>query len=143
MMRFGRSLVLLDRLAVPRECGATQSRILVNRGGNRPSHEMAARFLHRAIRPCRGAGFRPLPLRGDTDFTRTAQVGRWEAAGDIRLLFGIGARPDLIALPKQLPDSGYGFLERPRGPVRAPGASGTRRGLSGSGASRRSIRWTR
>ena len=35
-------------------------------------------------------------LRGDTDFTQTAHLDRWDDAGDIRFLFGIDARPNLI-----------------------------------------------
>src|SRR5215467_1081309 len=85
----------------------------VNRPGNRPSHEMAASSLDRAIRLCRGAGFRSLLLRGDTDFTQTAHLDRWDSAEDIRFLFGIDARPNLIELAERLPDSAYSYLERP------------------------------
>ncbi len=42
---------------------------LVNRPGNRPSHEGAAEQLDLAILLCREAGFRRIYLRGDTDFT--------------------------------------------------------------------------
>jgi hypothetical protein len=62
---------------------------------------------------CRRAGFRALFLRGDTDFTQTKHLDRWDEAGDIRFLFGIDARPNLIALADQLPASAYGYLERP------------------------------
>ena len=86
---------------------------LVNRSGNRPSHELAASFIDRAITLCRQAGFRSFFFRGDTDFTQTKHLDRWDEAGDIRFLFGIDARPNLVALAEQLPDSAYSFLERP------------------------------
>jgi hypothetical protein len=86
---------------------------LANRSGNRPSHEMAASFLDRAITLCRGAGFRSILLRGDTDFTQTRHLDRWDDASDVRFLFGSDARANLVALAEQLPESAYSFLERP------------------------------
>src|SRR4029077_8658976 len=41
---------------------------LVNRPGNRPSHEGAAARYNEGIDLCRAAGFRSIRLRGDTDF---------------------------------------------------------------------------
>src|SRR5262249_44011805 len=41
---------------------------LVNRSGNRPSHEGAAAALDKMIALCRQAGFRTITVRGDTDF---------------------------------------------------------------------------
>jgi hypothetical protein len=86
---------------------------LVNRSGNRPSHEHADAYLDKAIDLCRRAGFRAILLRGDTDFTQTAHLDRWDQAGDVRFLFGIDAMPNLRALAEQLPPQDYGFLERP------------------------------
>jgi hypothetical protein len=86
---------------------------LVNRSGNRPSHELAASFIDRAVTLCRQAGFRSLLVRGDTDFTQSTHLDRWDDAGDLRFLFGIDARPNLVALAEQLPDLAYSFLERP------------------------------
>ena len=37
---------------------------LLDRSGNRPSHEQAAEYLDRAINLCRQAGFRKITLRG-------------------------------------------------------------------------------
>ena len=91
---------------------------LVNRSGNRPSHEMAASFIDQATALCRKAGFRSFLFRGDTDFTQTKQLDRWDNAGDIRFIFGIDARPNLIALAEQLPESAYSFLERPEQPIK-------------------------
>jgi hypothetical protein len=86
---------------------------LVNRGGNRPSHEQAAVYLDKAIDQCRRAGFLLIFLRGDTDFTQTAHLDRWEEPGDIRFLFGMDAQPNLIKLAEQLSAESYSFLERP------------------------------
>jgi len=57
---------------------------LVNRGGNRPSHEQAADYLDKAIDLCKRGGFARIALRGDTDFSQTTQLDRWNAAGNIR-----------------------------------------------------------
>jgi hypothetical protein len=91
---------------------------LVNRSGNRPSHEMAASFIDRSVTLCRKAGFHSFLLRGDTDFTQTRHLDRWDAAGDIRFLFGIDAMPNLVALAEELPESAYSFLERPEAPIK-------------------------
>ena len=91
---------------------------LANRSGNRPSHEMAASFLEQAVSLCRRAGFRSFLLRGDTDFTQTAHLDRWDDAGDIRFLFGIDAMPNLVALAEQLPESAFSYLERPETPIK-------------------------
>lgn len=54
---------------------------IMNRSGNRPSHEGAAQYLDRAVRLCRRAGFRKIRLRGDTDFTQTTHLDRWDEDG--------------------------------------------------------------
>jgi hypothetical protein len=86
---------------------------LVNRSGNRPSHEGAAEALDKIIELCRNAGFARILLRGDTDFTQTAHLDRWDSAGDIRFLFGIDAMPNLKALAAAIPAEQYHLLERP------------------------------
>src|SRR3989454_10716128 len=63
---------------------------LVNRSGNRPSHEGAAERVDQAIARCREAGFRKILLRGDTDFSSTRHLDRWNEAGG-RVGFGIDA----------------------------------------------------
>ena len=86
---------------------------LVNRSGNRPSHEHAADSLDKMIDLCRQAGFQRILLRGDTDFTQTQHLDRWDEAGDIGFVFGIDARDNLKALADELPSGAYSFLERP------------------------------
>jgi hypothetical protein len=45
---------------------------VVNRSGNRPSHEHAAIYFDRAVALCRKAGFRKILLRGDTGRRNTS-----------------------------------------------------------------------
>ena len=85
---------------------------IVNRPGNRPSHEGAAEQLDLAILLCRQAGFRRIYLRGDTDFTQTTRLDAWDAEG-VLFLFGIDARPHLKALAEDLPASAWSELQRP------------------------------
>src|SRR6476646_6751792 len=66
---------------------------LVNRSGNRPSHEQADVYLDKAFAWCRRAGFRQIFVRGDTDFSQTEHLDRWDQAGDVRFLFGFDAHP--------------------------------------------------
>jgi hypothetical protein len=49
---------------------------LVNRSGNRPSHEQAAESLDKMIDLCRQAGFQRIVLRGDTDFLHRPALQR-------------------------------------------------------------------
>jgi hypothetical protein len=86
---------------------------LVNRSGNRPSHEQADVFLDKAADVCIRAGFRKLLLRGDTKFAQTKRLDRWDAAGNIRFIFGYEAHDSLKALADELPAEAYSFLERP------------------------------
>jgi hypothetical protein len=86
---------------------------LVNRGGNRPSHEQADIYLDKAIGLCRRAGFRKITMRGDTDFTQTKHLDRWDDAEDVRFIFGFDAHPKLVALAEDLAEDAYSYLERP------------------------------
>ena len=54
---------------------------LVNRSGNRPSHEQADVYLDKAAALCRRAGFRKITFRGDTDFSQTKHLDRWDQDG--------------------------------------------------------------
>lgn len=91
---------------------------LVNRSGNRPSHEGAAEYFDRAVRLCRGAGFRKVRLRGDTDFSQTTQLDRWD--GDqVAFVFGLDAMPNLYELAEKLPKTAWKVLSRqPRSQVK-------------------------
>src|SRR5260370_283521 len=50
---------------------------IINRSGNRPSHEGAAAEADRAIRVCLDGGVRSVLLRGDTAFSQTTHLDRW------------------------------------------------------------------
>jgi hypothetical protein len=84
---------------------------ILNRPGNRPSHEQAAGYFDRAITVCRGAGFRKILMRGDTDFSQTEHLDRWDADGD-RFIFGIDATDALYARAVDLPKSAWKELQR-------------------------------
>jgi Transposase DDE domain group 1 len=91
---------------------------LVNRSGNRPSHEHADVYLDKAAALCRRAGFRRITFRGDTDFTQTKRLDRWDRDG-VRFIFGIDAMANLKGLAERLPDLAYSELERPpRSPIK-------------------------
>lgn len=84
---------------------------LVNRSGNRPSSEGAAERFDQAHALCREAGFRRVTFRGDTDFTQTRHLDRWDGAG-VRFVFGCDARANLIGLADALPAGAWTPLER-------------------------------
>jgi Transposase DDE domain group 1 len=86
---------------------------LLNRPGNRPSHEDAAAYLDRAIDLCRGAGFRSVFLRGDTDFSQTAHLDRWDRQPHVQFLFGIDASPALKIKAEVLEKPAWRPLVRP------------------------------
>ncbi len=85
---------------------------LVNRSGNRPSNEGAAERFDQGIELCRTGGFRRILLRGDTDFTQTAHLDRWDSEG-VEFLFGIDALPKLVHRAENLPGKRWKRLVRP------------------------------
>jgi len=86
---------------------------LVNRSGNRPSHEGAAAAVDRAVALCVQAGFRRVLLRGDTDFSQTEHLDRWDADPRIRFIFGYDAMTNLEEIARALPSHVWQPLERP------------------------------
>jgi hypothetical protein len=86
---------------------------LVNRSGNRPSHEQADEYLDKAIALCRQAGFKSVLLRGDTDFMQTWKLDEWDQAGDVTFIFGADARKPMIARAEALPETSWRRLDRP------------------------------
>jgi hypothetical protein len=65
------------------------------RGANRPSHEGVIDYYDRAIALCRQAGFTQIRLRGDTDFSLTTELDRFDDDG-VRFVFGYDAHANLI-----------------------------------------------
>ena len=84
---------------------------LVNRRGNRPSSEGAAARFDQAQVLCQTAGFRRITFRGDTDFSQTEHLDRWDAAG-VRFVFGYDARANLIREADALPVRAWTRLVR-------------------------------
>ena len=84
---------------------------VVNRSGNRPSHEQAAAYFDRAIALCRRANFRKILLRGDTDFSQTEHLDRWDRQG-VRFIFGIDRSSALYRRAEELPKIAWKELHR-------------------------------
>lgn len=85
---------------------------IVNRSGNRPSHEGAAARLDMAATLCRRAGFQKITFRGDTDFSQTEHLDRWDTAR-VRFIFGIDAMSTLVERAEALPRTAWKRLRRP------------------------------
>jgi Transposase DDE domain group 1 len=85
---------------------------LFNRPASRPSHEGAAGYLDDAATLCLRAGFLKISLRGDTDFSQTEHLDRWDAK-NYRFVFGIDAMPNLVARAQSLEAADWQRLCRP------------------------------
>jgi hypothetical protein len=96
---------------------------LVNRPGNRPSHDGAAEWIDRAVALVR-QGFKGVCLRGDTDFALTAHFDRWTEGG-VEFAFGIDAMPKLVGIAESLDHAAWTALRR-RPQRHAAGASRAR-----------------
>ena len=86
---------------------------LRNRPGNRPSHEGAAEQVDRALAVCFKGGFRSVLLRGDTDFSQTEHLDRWNTDRRVRFIFGYDAMPNVVDIAEKLPERAWRKLERP------------------------------
>ncbi len=84
---------------------------LANRPGNRPSHEGVIELFDGAIALVRRGGFTDVLLRGDTDFSLTTELDRWND-DRVRFVFGYDARANMIAQAGRVPDTVYKELER-------------------------------
>jgi hypothetical protein len=85
---------------------------LVNRSGNRPSHEGAAEEADQAIDLCRKAGFRKIVLRGDTAFSQSDKLDGWDDDG-VTFYFGFPAVANLQDMADCLPKRAWRKLLRP------------------------------
>jgi hypothetical protein len=86
---------------------------LVNRSGNRPSHEQADEYFDKAIDLCERAGFEQMLLRGDTDFTQTWKLDEWDASGKVTFIFGADACKPFVNRAEALAPEAWARLERP------------------------------
>jgi hypothetical protein len=85
---------------------------IVNRPGNRPSHEGAAEEADAAIALCRKAGFRQIVLRGDTAFSQSGKLDAWDRDG-ATFYFGFKAMPNLQEIADGLPTTAWRKVLRP------------------------------
>lgn len=85
---------------------------LVNRPGNSTSSHRAAGWLQRAVELCKGAGFRQIRLRGDTDFSQTRFLDGWDKDG-VQFVFGYPAMGNLNGIADELPETAWSALDRP------------------------------
>lgn len=83
---------------------------LVNRPGNRVSHDGATPWIDRAVALVRQS-FEQVCLRGDTDFALTANFDRWTGNG-VKFAFGIDAMPKLVNIAEGLQDRSWKELPR-------------------------------
>ena len=86
---------------------------LINRSGNRPSHEGAPALFDECIALCRRAGFQKILLRGDTDFSQTQHLDGWHEQGDVRFVFGLDETAGKSIDADNLPNSAWKPLNRP------------------------------
>lgn len=84
---------------------------IVNRSGNRGSSEGAAERFDQAAKLCRRAGFKDILFRGDTDFSQTQHLDRWDASG-VRFVFGYDSRKNMVNEAERIPDDDYEDLCR-------------------------------
>lgn len=84
---------------------------LQNRPGNSASHSGSVEWIDRAVNLVGEVAGR-VTIRGDTDFTHTAQLDRWDEAGHFFIL-GMDAHPKVVQLAEALPQSAWQRLERP------------------------------
>jgi len=85
---------------------------LINRPGNRPSHEGAAEAADEVFAFCRRAGFRKIVARGDTKFSQSNKLDEWDDAG-VTFYFGFPGTPNLDAIADNLPKTAWRKLLRP------------------------------
>jgi hypothetical protein len=83
---------------------------LVNRSGNRPSHDGAAPWIDRAVCLARKS-FKKVCVRGDTDFALTVNFDRWTEDG-VGFAFGLDAMPNLVQAAENLDKSCWRVLKR-------------------------------
>ena len=83
---------------------------LVNRPANVASHQDSVSWIDRAValvKPVAGQ----ITLRGDTDFSHTAQLDRWDDAG-LKFILGLDAHPKVVGLAEALSEGCWQPLER-------------------------------
>jgi hypothetical protein len=82
---------------------------LVNRSGNAPSHLDSADWIDRSLDLVEGR-FEEVWLRGDTDFSLTEHLDRWDKR--CKFVLGFDAHPNLVRLAQGIPEGQWEDLER-------------------------------
>lgn len=83
---------------------------LVNRPGNAVSHSGSVEWIDRAVEWVSQVAGR-VTIRGDTDFTHTEQLDRWDDAGR-KFILGFDANPKLVGLAEALEKQAWKAFER-------------------------------
>ena len=83
---------------------------LVNRPGNVVSHEGCVPWIDRAIKLV-APHAAEITLRGDTDFTLSGELDRWDEQG-VKFIFGMDAHPKVVNLAEALPEETWKPLKR-------------------------------
>jgi hypothetical protein len=83
---------------------------LKNRAGNAASHSGSVEWIDRAVQLVKQVA-ETVTIRGDTDFTHTEQLDRWDEAGT-QFILGFDAHAKLVGLAQALPSSAWKALER-------------------------------
>jgi hypothetical protein len=86
---------------------------VVNRSGNRPSQEGAAEQVERTMKVCFRGGFARVLLRGDSKFSQTEHLDKWDDDPRVRFVFGYEAKANLIGIAEDLPARAWKVLQRP------------------------------
>jgi len=84
---------------------------MVNRSGNRPSHDGAPKWMDRAASLVEQK-WNNVCFRGDTDFSLTENFDRWDRDGK-DFVFGMDAHPNLVEIAENLEESAWKELTRP------------------------------
>jgi len=83
---------------------------LINRPGQSASHSGSVEWIDRAVELVASVAG-TVTIRGDTDFTHTAHLDRWDEAGR-RFILGMDAHPKVVGLAAALPARAWKRLER-------------------------------
>jgi hypothetical protein len=83
---------------------------LVNRPGNASSQSGSVEWIDRGVGLVKQVA-ESVTIRGDTDFSHTEQLDRWDAEG-IKFIVGIDAHPKLVGLAEALGKDAWKAFER-------------------------------
>lgn len=86
---------------------------IVNRPGNVPSAQGAAKYIDKALGYLLQV-FDTVVLRGDTDFSQTKYLDDWNATGRVLFTLGYDCRENLVTIAGSLPRKAWNRLGRPK-----------------------------